>query len=77
MRGRRCDDVHNLHPFRSQQFFWRLEAPDARDDITHRSQRRIGWVGHRHQLGAGATGDRASMVLRVATGTDQRDPERT
>ena len=67
--------MDDVEPFRGKQLFRRLETTDARHDVAHGSEGRIGRVGHRDQLHAGAAQNGAGMVLRVAAGADERDPQ--
>jgi hypothetical protein len=74
MGGRRGNDVHHIETFRGKQLLRRLETADARNNIAHRRLSRIGGVGHRHQLHAGAAQNSAGMMLGMTACTDERDP---
>ena len=63
--------------FRSEEFFGRLKTADARHDVAHGGLSRIRRIGHRHQLHTGTSQDGAGVVLRMAAGTDKRDPQGT
>ncbi len=63
--------------FRSEEFFRRLKTADARHDVAHSGLSRIRGIGHRDQLHAGTSQDGAGVVLRMAAGADERDPQGT
>ena len=75
MGRRRSDDMDDVKFFRGEQLFRRLEAADSRYNIAHGSLSRIGGIGHRNQLHAGASQDGPGMVLRMAARADERDPQ--
>lgn len=76
MGRRRGDDMDDVQFFRSKELFRRLKAADTRHDVAHGRLSRIGGVSHGHQLHTGTSQDGAGMVLRVAAGADERDPQR-
>lgn len=76
MGRRRGDDMDDVQFFRGEELFRRLKTADARHDIAHGGLSRIGRVGHGNQLHTGTSQDGAGMVLRVAAGPDERDPQR-
>ena len=63
--------------FRSEELFRRLKTADARHDVAHGRLGRIGGICHRHQLHTGTSQNGAGMVLRMAAGADERDPQGT
>ena len=73
MGGRRRTDVHDVRPFSSQQFFGSAIALDPRRNASHRSLGDFRGICHRNQLGTGTAQDRASMVLSMTAGAEERD----
>ena len=77
MGGRRSDDMDDVEFFRGEELFRGLETADARHNVAHGGLSRIGRVGNRDQLHAGTSQDGAGVVLRMAAGADERDPQGT
>jgi hypothetical protein len=69
--------VHDVRSFSSQKLFGSSVALDPRHNASHRSLSEIRGICYRDQLGAGASQDRAGMVLGMAAGAKERNAKRT